>query len=119
MLLAAAAVLSIGCGSEKESQATSNQLLIQAREAVVAGDTEKAMAALDGSIASKPTVWAYFERARLSLQSGDEQAALQDCHAALQMSPEDQEVLWLKGEIEKPVDKRFQGEFKNPPSYRK
>jgi Tfp pilus assembly protein PilF len=113
-------VVSIGaCHPDKAEMTEANNSLIEARQAIDAGDTAKAMAALDRSIASRPMIWSYFERAKLHLQNGDERSALLDCQSALEISPEDPEILWLKGEIEKPANKRFQGEFKNPPSFRK
>lgn len=108
-----------GCGSAERPLSQSAELLVEAREALAAGDDEKALSALDDSIASQPMVWSHFERAKLRLRLGKEQGALEDCEAALKLSPEDREVLWLKGELQKPADKRFQGQFKNPPSYRK
>jgi uncharacterized protein HemY len=109
----------IGCKRGEQPLPQSTVLLVQAQEALAAGDDQAALAALGNSIASQPTVWAHLERAKLRLKMGDEPGATADCDAALALSPGNPEVSWLKGELAKPADKRFQGQFKDPPSSRK
>lgn len=113
------AVLFGGCDAGKSEVTVSNNYFIEASRAIGAGDTVKAMEALNASLDIKPSVWAYMERAKLNLQNGDQQAALADCQAALAISPEDRDVLWLQAEIKKPASKRFKGRFKTPPSHSK
>ena len=108
-----------GCGEKHAEVKHSNDLLIEARQAITAGDTAKAIEALNASIEAKPNTWALFELAQLQLGEGDEQAALASCDKGLELDPESADILWLKGEIEKPEEKRFKGRFKFPPSQRK
>lgn len=119
---AAAAILLLplaGCGEKHSEVKKSNELLIEARQAIVSGDTAKAIEALNASIEAQPNTWALFELAQLQLKEGDEQAALASCVQGLELDSESADILWLKGEIEKPAEKRFKGRFKFPPSQRK
>ena len=109
-------LLPVGCLEKNPEVKKSVNYLIEAREAIAAGDNAKAMEALNASIEAQPNNWALFERAKLQLEAGDEEAALASCEQALELDSESADVLWLKGEIEKPKAKRFKGRFKNPPS---
>ncbi len=105
-----------GCSKKKSTTAQANDLFLQAQTFIAAGDTQKALDALNQSIALQPAVWAYHERAKLYAQLGDEKSALADCDAALKLDPGDPDAAWLKGEFAKPAAERFRGKFKTPPS---
>jgi uncharacterized protein HemY len=109
----------LGCAEAEKGMTKSRTSLIEAREAIAAGDSAKAIELLNASIADQPNTWAYFELAKLQLAGGDEPAALASCDAALQLDPESPDIVWLKGEIGKPEANRFKGRFKDPPSARK
>lgn len=112
-------LLTAGCNEAKSEVKESNNLIVEARKAVASGDSAKAIEALEASIEVHPNTWAYYELARLKLDAGDEAAATENVDKALALDPEGVDLLWLKGEIEKPVEKRFKGRFKDPPSSRK
>jgi hypothetical protein len=105
-----------GCSGEKQELSTPNQLLIEAQQLVAEGHNEQAMEKLNASIAGGPTIWALRTRARLLAERGDDQAALADCDAALQLAPDDADASWIKKELQKPLAQRFQGAFRDPPS---
>lgn len=109
----------LGCAETETGMTKSRTSLIEARDAIAAGDSAKAIELLNASIADQPNTWAYFELAKLQLAGGDDQAALASCDAALQLDPESPDLVWLKGEIGKPEANRFKGRFKDPPSARK
>lgn len=119
IIAAALLLIAAGCGSGEQPLPEATIRLVEAREAIAAGNDEAALAALNDSLESQPMVWAYYERAKLKLKSGDEIAARADCDAALEIAPNDPEVKWFKGELAKPADKRFQGQFKHAPSSRR
>jgi hypothetical protein len=108
-----------GCADSSPPISDSGQHLIDAREAISAGDTAKAKSALDASIAADPNRWAYMERAKLNAREGNDEAVLADCAELLKINPKDPDVPWLKGELKKPKEKRFQGQFATPPSFSK
>ena len=110
-------IISIGCGGQERSLSTPHQLLIEAQELAAEGKNDQAIEKLDESIAGEPTVWALRLRARLLAERGDDQAALSDCEAALQLAPDDPDVIWIKAELGKPVGQRFKGAFRDPPSF--
>jgi tetratricopeptide (TPR) repeat protein len=105
-----------GCASEEPPLADSAQTYIKAKELLDKGQKDEALAALNASIEEKPTYWALRDRARLLAERGEDDAARKDCEAALEISPEDADILWIKGELAKPKAQRFQGKLKEPPS---
>lgn len=110
-------VLSLGCGSKQDGGfETARDSYAEAMQAIEQGDTAKAMSALTASLDTMPTVTVYLERAKLYAADGKQEEALQDCRAALELKPENQDAKWLLAEIEKPADKRFKGKNQNPPS---
>ncbi|HEX6963717.1 MAG TPA: tetratricopeptide repeat protein [Lacipirellula sp.] len=111
-----ASCLVAGCGSSEEPLSDSNQKYIDAKELLAQGEQDKALAALDASIKAKPNFWALRDRARIHAERGEDEAAQKDCEAALAIVPADSDVLWIKGELAKPVAQRFQGAAKSPPS---
>lgn len=108
--------LALGCGGEQQTISTPNELLIEARQLASEGQTDQAIEKLNASIDAGPTVWAHRLRAQLLAERGEDEAALQDCEAALELAPDDVDALWIKKELTKPKDQRFQGAFQNPPS---
>lgn len=108
-------LLIVGCGSRSSTSRTYNNL-VAASEAIAAGDKEKAFAELSTSINSSPSAWAYFERARLNLDKGNEAAAVADCQEGLKLDPTHRDLLWLAGELKKPAPKRFKGKLAKAPS---
>lgn len=109
-------ILAMGCGGGKQQVSNANQLFIEASKLIGEGQKKGALEKLNASIAIEPSLWSYRERAKLLTEQGNDEAALKDCDAALQLVPDDPDILWLKGEIAKPVAQRFQGKFKSPPS---
>lgn len=105
-----------GCGDDKPELSDSRNYLVEAREAMNAGDNAKAMEMLKSSIEAQPNTWAYIELAKLQVEAGEDEAAMQNIEAGLALDPDSADMKWLKGELEKPEGKRFQGRFKNPPS---
>ena len=116
MLGTIAAISLGGCGAQEQVVSDANQKYIEATELLANGQTEAAMQALNSSIEAEPTLWAYRARAKIYAEKGNDQAALDDCAAGLKITPDDPDLLWIKGEIAKPKDKRFEGQFKAPPS---
>lgn len=115
MALPGLLILAIGCGGEQQVS-SANQLFIEASKLIGEGDNDAAVEKLNASIAAEPSLWSYRERAKLLTEQGKDEAAIKDCDAALALVPDDPDMLWLKGEIAKPVAQRFQGKFKSPPS---
>ena len=115
-IAAALLLVMCGCGKSKSATSQANDLFLQAKNFLAAGDTTKALDALNQSIAAEPTLWSYHERAKLHAQLGDVQSALADCEAALQLDPQDPDAAWLKTEIAKPAAERFRGKLKSSPS---
>src|SRR5690242_12181162 len=109
-------VVLCGCGKSKSATSQANDLYLQAKSLLAAGKTTEALDALNQSISVEPALWSYHERAKLHAQLGDDQSALADCAAALQLDPQDPDAAWLKSEIAKPGAERFRGKFKSSPS---
>ncbi|MFO0790983.1 MAG: hypothetical protein U0805_16105 [Pirellulales bacterium] len=105
----------LGCGSSTSGTAGYNHL-VAAADALAANDKEKAYSELSASIDTSPSVWAYFERARLNVEKGDENAASADCAEGLKLDPKYRDLLWLSGELKKPAAQRFKGKFAKPPA---
>ena len=106
-----------GCGGTNEPPVSeANRLFLEAQELRAQGNTDGAIEKLAASIAAEPTLWAFTERAKLHAQAGNDRAAIEDCDAALKTFPDEPDLLWLKGELQKPKEQRFQGRFKTPPS---
>lgn len=114
-LITVSLCLVLGCGSSNSGARGYNHL-VAASEALAANDKDKAYSELTASIDSSPSVWAYFERARLSADKGDDSAALADCTQGLKMDPKYRDLLWLSGELKKPAPQRFKGKFAKPPT---
>ena len=108
----------LGCGGPAggHAPAIAGQKLEEAKKAIAAGDAAGAMTALQASLDAQPNTWAYAERAKLNAKAGKDQEALADCEEILKLNPENRDVPWIKAELKKPADKRFQTA---PPSTKK
>jgi Tfp pilus assembly protein PilF len=116
-LIAGLLVVALGCGSKQDREfETARDSYAEAMQAIEQGDMAKAISALTASLATMPSVTVYMERAKLYAADGKQEEALQDCRAALELKPENQDAKWLFEEFEKPVDERFKGGRQNPPS---
>ena len=89
--------------------------LSAAKASIDAGNHDEALSLLNDLIEDSPSVWAYKTRAKLYLDMGEEEKALADCEAGLQVQPGFRELEWMAAEIKKPVGERFKGRFANPP----
>lgn len=117
--LATLLAATLGCGGSSESNIPeSDRLLLEAQKSIAAGDNAAALTALQASIDSQPTTWAYFERAKLNGKQGNDQAVEQDCVEILKLDPENKHVAWIRAELKKPASARF-AEGAEPPSARK
>jgi len=108
--------VTIGCGDGEPKVSDANKLFIEASKLIGEGQKEAAIEKLNESIAAEPLLWSYRERAKLLIETGKDDAAMKDVDAGLQLTPDDPDLRWLKGEIAKPAAQRFQGKFKTPPS---
>lgn len=115
--LAAALLSCCGCGGEQVTVSNANQLFIDAQAQLTAGNREEALKLLTASIEAEPSTWSLVERAKLQEQLGNDQAALDDCTAALALEPGDPDIEWLQRELKKPKAQRFKGSFAKPPSH--
>lgn len=102
-----------GCSPSAPETSAANQKYLEANALIAQGDREAAVKALNESIAAEPTLWSYRSRARLYAEMGQDDEARADCEAGLKITPGDADLLWIKGELAKPVGRRFKGP---PPS---
>jgi tetratricopeptide (TPR) repeat protein len=106
-----------GCGdSDKGVPEAAVNHFIAASKAIADGDREAALRELTASIEQKPTAWAYYQRAKVLLDGGQESEAADDCVKGLELEPDHRDLKWFAGELKKPAAKRFRGRYKNPPS---
>jgi len=106
-----------GCGRKTSTSKAYNHL-VAASNALSAGDKDTAFAELTASLTTSPSAWAYFERARIYLDKGQEEEALADCQKGLELDPQYPDLLWLAAELKKPPAQRFKGKFAKPPGLR-
>jgi tetratricopeptide (TPR) repeat protein len=104
-----------GCGGSSTSTSKAHDHFTAAAAAIEAGDKETALTELSATVESSPSSWAYFERARLYLDKGQEQDALADCQKGLELDPQYRDLLWLAAELKKPPPQRFKGRLAKPP----
>ena len=120
LLLCALLLLGLSTGCKRTpilDEAAVN--LVDARQAIADGDATKAMELLMTSIDARPNTWAYFERAKLHADHGDDEAAKADIEAGLELDPEHSELVWLQKQMKKPKAARFKGKDGQPPSLAK
>lgn len=115
--LVVAAATCLGCGDGQQPVSNANQLFIDAQSQLTSGNREEALKLFSASIEAEPSTWSLVERAKLHEQLGNEQAALDDCTAALALEPGDPDIEWLQRELKKPKAQRFKGSFAKPPSH--
>lgn len=108
-----------GCSGDEPVLDEAAAALVEARSAIAAGDTTKAMELLDLSITARPDTWSYYERARLHAENGDDAAAAADIAAGLELDEEHAELLWLQKQLKKSKKSRFKGSAGQPPSISK
>jgi tetratricopeptide (TPR) repeat protein len=113
--LTSLALMAIGCGTPAAPMPSSDSLYLEAQQHYSKGENDQAIEKLIASIDAGPTSWSYFLRARIYAQQGNDQAALADCEEGLKLDPADTKLIWLKGELGKPQQARFQGALKDPP----
>ena len=106
-LLAISLAVLGGCGGGG-GVPPSSELIVQAREALAAGDRESARKILDQAVEADQSVWALAMRARMHAEDGDDAAATADCEAGLAVDQANFEIRWVLEELKKPTDKRFQ-----------
>lgn len=111
-------LVTLGCGG---SGAEPDELVSfqEAMKAVEAGDKAKGMELLNQCIETKPTHYAYLERAKLFVDQKKIPEAIKDCQAGLALQPDHAELRWYISELEKPEEKRFKGPAGIPPRSRK
>ena len=115
--LATLLLATAGCGQTSGPDLDdSAQSFIAAQQALADGDTDKAKQLLTASIQARPDAWAYYQRAKLYSDTGDDAAAQADCQAGLELDAQNTNLMWLAGELEKPQPQRFRGKFSKPPS---
>ena len=117
--LGLAVLLSIGGCSEKPVLDEAAVNLVDARDAIAEGNTELAMQRLDASVAARPNTWAYYERARLYAEQGDDAVAKAAIELGLGLDPKHAELLWLEKQLKKSKRSRFKGKSGLPPSTHK
>ena len=105
-----------GCGDRGVQLDDWAEHFVAAQQALDKGDQAKAIEELSASIASEPNALAYYQRAKLYSDSGDDKAALRDCEAGLAQDARNKNLNWLYNELKKPSSKRFKGKFARPPS---
>lgn len=108
-------MLAGGCGGQQLPDAVNYHM-----EAIVAAekeDYETAIEMITRAIERNESSDALLDRARFQLAMGRDEEALADCRAGLNLEPDHPDLVWLKGEIEKPADWRFQGPNAQPPSH--
>jgi hypothetical protein len=105
-----------GCGSGKPSASKAYDHFVAASKALETGNKETAFSELSASIKTSPTDWAYFQRARLNLDKGQEDQAVADCNKGLELNSRSPELLWLSAELKKPAAQRFKGKLAKPPA---
>ncbi len=113
-LLPTLTVLSVlaGCGEKKFSHDETAQKFMEALK-VRASDEDRCVALLTEVLDSRPLATAYFHRAWIYAKRDRIDEARVDVTAGLEAEPEHSDLLWLKGELDKPADKRS---LKMPPS---
>lgn len=115
VVLALTTLVSTGCGTPAAPMPSSDSLYLEAQQFYSKGENDQAIEKLNASINAGPTSWSYFLRARVYVQQGNDHAALADCEEGLKLDPTDTKFAWLKGELAKPQQARFQGALKDPP----
>ena len=108
LILAFGTVLFVaGCGAKRDGP-KSAALIVSAKEAMAAGDSEGALKAVNEAIVVEPSAWAYALRAKIHAKAGSDAEARDDCEAGLKLDESNEELKWILDELERPVGERFQ-----------
>ena len=107
LLLFLLSCMLLGCGSDGGGPRTA-ALITAANQALTAGDTTAAMTAVNEAIEIEPSVWAYAIRAELHARSGSDDLANSDIEAGLAMDEKNEKLVWIREELGRPVDQRFE-----------
>ncbi len=108
-----------GCGQKDDPVGADVEHFLAAQEALERGDKDTAMTELNASIELRPDGWAYYHRAKLHAEAGQDEQATADCKAGMQLDPDHPELQWLLSEIKKKPDRRFQGRNAEAPTANK
>jgi hypothetical protein len=110
VLIGEVVCLIVGCGGSRPdgSQFQHDKAAMLFLEAMKIRPTDqaKALELLTQSIEARPSYNAYYQRARIhGLHNRDDEAKA-DIAAGLQLAPENRELKWLDGELQKPTNQR-------------
>ena len=105
----------LGCDAGEQELGDATEHYLAAQQALAEGDNETALQELDASITLQPDPWAYYQRAQLYVDMKQDEKALADCDAGLQLDSSHIELKWLQGELKKPENRRFRGRNEKPP----
>jgi hypothetical protein len=120
VLAGAMACIFVGCGGSQPdgSKFQHDQAAMLFLEAMKTRPTDqaKALELLTQSIETRPSYNAYYQRAWIhGLHNRDVQAKA-DIAAGLELEPENRELKWLEGELQKPAQQR---KLDTPPTHAK
>jgi tetratricopeptide (TPR) repeat protein len=104
----------LGCGPQSTLD-QAGQAFVDAQQAIADGDQQRALELLGKSIESRPDPWAYYQRAKLLMESGQDEPARADIAAGLELQPDNNDLLWLQNQLKKPAANRFRGRDGTPP----
>jgi tetratricopeptide (TPR) repeat protein len=108
-------VSAVGCGSGEFKLDPEANYFVQAQAALEQGTIDEALDLLSKSIEVKPQAYAHYQRARIYVDREEDSLAIDDCKRGLELEPENRDLQWLLGELQKPKNSRFKGKFKDPP----
>ena len=80
-----------GCGDAEQELGSATEHFLAAQEALAQGNKQLAIEELGKSIDLQPDPWAYYQRAQVYNELGDDAKALADCDAGLAMNAEQAE----------------------------
>lgn len=110
-------LVATGCGSASEPDELAD--FKKATDAIAAGDKAEGMRLLTACIESKPTHYAYLERAKLYVDENKFAEARTDVNAGLAIDPAHRELRYYAAELEKPDGQRFKVPMSEMPESRK
>lgn len=104
------------CDSNTYDAPAEQEKYFQAQDAIAENNPQEAIRLLSESLEIKPTPYAYLQRARLFIDAGQQEQAIADCQAGLELAPDNKDLQWLLDECRKPAERRFQDRQSVPPS---
>ena len=108
--------LVLGCGKPVDPVGKDVEHFLAAQEALERGDKDTALQELNASIEVRPDGWAYYYRAKLHSDSGNDELAIADCEAGMELDPDHPELKWLRAELKKQPSRRFKGRNASAPT---